>query len=307
MKFLKERVGFEDKVEDMIEEISSDDSCLTFKKDRLLWLLKDGLIINFFEPEDRVFIHYSKKKNHDIEFWKEMSQKFKLDKTASCIHLVVKAAFGKSLKRVEIDVPNINLNLNYGFDFENKAIEIESLLSKKNDKGLLLFYGPAGTGKTTFLKYLTSKIDKKFIYVPQNIMFELIGPTLLSFMLDNRNSILVIEDAEKILLDREKGGNGVVSSLLNLTDGFLSECLHVQIICTFNTSLKNIDRALLRKGRLRFSHKFDLLSAKEASALSNHLGQQRSIRKPTSLSDVYNSENDKFQMIDERPTVGFHN
>ena len=54
----------------------------------------------------------------------------------------------------------------------------------------------------------------------------------------------MIEDAENILIDREAGGSSAVSALLNLTDGLLSDCLNIQIICTFNTDLSKLDRAL---------------------------------------------------------------
>lgn len=74
--------------------------------------------------------------------------------------------------------------------------------------------------------------------------------TRTPFFLENRNFVMVIEDAEELITSREEVRNSNLSMLLNLTDGLLGKSLGIQIIATFNTDVKNIDKALLRKGRL---------------------------------------------------------
>ena len=49
-------------------------------------------------------------------------------------------------------------------------------------------------------------------------------PGLISILFDNPNSIFVIEDAENIIVDREREGHSPVSALLNISDGLLSDC-----------------------------------------------------------------------------------
>ena len=67
----------------------------------------------------------------------------------------------------------------------------------------------------------------------------------------HKNSVLVIEDAERVISDRQGHGSSAgVSNILNLTDGILGDCLNIQIIATFNMARERIDSALLRKGRL---------------------------------------------------------
>jgi hypothetical protein len=48
--------------------------------------------------------------------------------------------------------------------------------------------------------------------------------------------------------------------------------LNLQIICTFNTDLTNVDEALLRKGRLIAKYEFKALAEQKSQALSNDLG-----------------------------------
>jgi len=79
---------------------------------------------------------------------------------------------------------------------------------------------------------------------------------LISILLENPNSIFVIEDAENIIVDREKDRHCPVSALLNISDGLLSDCLNIQVICSFNTDISKVDGAIMRKGRLIAKYEF---------------------------------------------------
>ena len=63
------------------------------------------------------------------------------------------------------------------------------------------------------------------------------NPEFIDLLIDNPNAVLIIEDAENIIMDRKINNNSSVSNLLNISDGLLSDCLNVQIICTFNSAL----------------------------------------------------------------------
>jgi hypothetical protein len=118
-------------------------------------------------------------------------------------------------------------------------------------------------------------------------------PGFLPFLMQHPNSILIIEDAESIIRDRQQENflpNQAVANLLNLSDGLLGDAMHQQIICTFNCDVKGIDPALLRDGRLVIEHKFDKLSAENARRLCIELGVPGSgvdIHEPTSLAEIY--------------------
>ena len=109
-----------------------------------------------------------------------------------------------------------------------------------------------------------------------------------------------MEDCEKALTSRDKVYNPVMSTLLNLTDGIIADVLGIKLICTFNTNLNNIDKALLRKGRLSLKYEFKKLNAEKASKL---LG--RNITNEMSLADIYydKEENDFSKKIERK--IGF--
>lgn len=96
----------------------------------------------------------------------------------------------------------------------------------------------------------------------------MLHPDFISFLLKHQNAILIIEDAEKVLMSREQmNENSVVSTILQLTDGLFSDYLNIKIICTFNTSLDKIDKALLRKGRMIAYYEFKALIPEKANEI----------------------------------------
>jgi hypothetical protein len=130
-------------------------------------------------------------------------------------------------------------------------------------------------------------------------------PGLMNVLIDNPNSVFVIEDAENIIIDRNRSGSSSVSALLNLADGLLSDCLNVQIICSFNTDLSRVDSALTRKGRLIAKYEFTELDIPKAQALSRKLGFSSIIASPMTLAAVYNQNETEFAAATNRKSMGF--
>jgi len=91
-------------------------------------------------------------------------------------------------------------------------------------------------------------------------------------------------------MDRKMNSNSSVSNLLNISDGLLSDCLNVQIICTFNSALHLVDSALLRKGRLIAMYEFDKLEVEKAQRLSDHLGHSKKITQPMTIAEIVNPD-----------------
>lgn len=54
--------------------------------------------------------------------------------------------------------------------------------------------------------------------------------------------------------------SSAVSSLLNLSDGILSDILKTSVIVTYNCPKQDVDDALKRKGRLQMDYEFSALS-----------------------------------------------
>ncbi len=216
------------------------------------------------------------------------------------------------IKDVSLDMSvSLDVGMNYGESFLKKH---EALLEKITTRstGLYLLHGIPGSGKTTYLKYLSqvsSKKEngKKFIFVPNNQIESLTNPSILPILLRNSNSVLILEDAERAIISREEGGDSsIVSTLLNFSDGILGSMLNVSLIVTFNTAKDRIDSALKRKGRLVFEHYFDKLSVADSLRLAKHLNKKGAITEPMSLADIYNLEDENYS-VSEAPkrVIGF--
>jgi hypothetical protein len=221
------------------------------------------------------------------------------------IRLIAHGSMGLETFTMSISKPKLSLKDNYNDDFMPVHDIIIKRLSQRNDKGLILLHGKPGTGKTSYIRYLIQKTHKNVIFLPPNMATAITDAGLMPVLLGNPNSIFVIEDAEQILIDRTKHGNSAVSALLNLADGLLSDCLSIQIICSFNTDLSHLDNALLRKGRLIAKYEFAELSIEKAQALSNKLGFSSVIREPMTLSAIYNQDDSDFQNSKSRTAIGF--
>jgi hypothetical protein len=115
----------------------------------------------------------------------------------------------------EVSVPeSYDIKKSYNDDFLKVHDIIVNNLNK-NESGLYLFHGDPGTGKTTYIKHLSSLVDRDIIYVPTAFVESLSDPSFLPALLHKKHSILVIEDAEKALLARDPSdSSSVVSAIL---------------------------------------------------------------------------------------------
>jgi hypothetical protein len=86
----------------------------------------------------------------------------------------------------------------------------------------------------------------------------------------------------------------------------LSDCLNIQIICSFNTDLARVDNALMRKGRLIAKYEFSELDVPKAQALSDKLGFSSIIASPMTLAAVYNQHETEFAATITRRSIGFN-
>lgn len=199
---------------------------------------------------------------------------------------------------VDDDFEIRDLDINYGYGFQKFHDELMGRFTKST-KGLVLFHGEPGTGKTYYIRHLLRKMvasRKKVIYMPPNMVDHLVEPGFMTFLTNSvRNwsargnfCVLLIEDAEPLLAKRQEGVRiQGVTNLLNLSDGLLNDMLNLQIICTFNVDLKKLDSALLRPGRLIARKEFKPLSVLDANLLAQRLGIKHHFTEPATLSEVY--------------------
>ena len=133
------------------------------------------------------------------------------------------------------------------------------------------------------------------MFLPPTVAADLMDPGFIELLIDNPNTVVIIEDAENIIMDRRSSNSSSVSNLLNISDGLLADFLNVQLICTFNSPLTMIDSALLRKGRLIARYEFGKLSIAKAQRLSNHLKLDTTITRPMTLAEVTNQHEQNFE------------
>lgn len=274
--------------------------------DDIFYHLYDDLIVDFDTQNSKVRFLFKDTDINKIDAIIHGIKKFKeRKKNIPEISLLISTNHGIKTKVMKVTKPKLSIDDNYNGDFMEIHQTILKRLSKKNDKGLVLLHGKSGTGKTSYIRYLISSVKKNVIFLPPNMATAITNPDLISILIDNPNSIFVLEDAENIVVDREKDGRSPVSALLNISDGLLSDCLNVQIICSFNTDISKIDSALMRKGRLIAKYEFKELEVNKAQLLSKKLGFDSIIEAPTTLTGIYNQEEVDFQQIKRRNTVGF--
>lgn len=215
------------------------------------------------------------------------------------VEMIVQTAQGLTTQRVRFEFEYGNdLDLHYGEGFSQFH---EKLIERVNsrDKGIVMFHGPPGNGKTHYIRRLLPDLNKggkRVILIPKHILESLESPNFNLFMLQHfvgQKIVFIMEDAESIISKRSADGGGrsqLVSTLLNITDGILNDIFSIQVILTFNTALTSIDEALQRKGRLIAKYEFKSIGRKQAEKLAEHLsvslGQQAN-KEEFSLAEIY--------------------
>ena len=275
-----------------------------YQFDKTVIILTNNCIVEF--DDDYCEIMHDGKQEQFVATVTELLIRFKEKQRRQPleINLVVQNRSRLDLKAMEIKRTKLDLDLFYNDDFKETEALIRKRLSQKNDKGIVLLHGLPGTGKTTYLRYLIGKIKKRVLFLSPSVAGNLMNPDFIELLIDNPNTVLIIEDAENIIMDRRHNAGSAVSNLLNISDGLLADFLNVQLICTFNSSLAAVDGALMRKGRLIASYEFGKLAIEEAGRLSSFMGYNVNITRPMTIAEIANP-NEKTPEHSQQQAIGF--
>ena len=273
-------------------------------KNDFIYVLQEEIILNKTNEEVVIYFHqeHAALLKDIFSFTKDLKSK---EEHKAHINLIISQPHGLNNKRIDFVKPVLDLDRSYNDDFISFHDKILKILQEKNKSGLHLLYGRPGTGKSTYIRYLCGLIKKELVFLPGQMAQNLDNIAMTKYLMSNPNTILIIEDAEELIVSREKQRNSNLAMILNITDGILGESLGIQIIATFNTDVQNIDPALKRKGRLKSAYEFKALSPEKANQLLLEQNMDYSTDKNMTLAEIYNISEEEQYENPVRKTVGF--
>ncbi len=321
--FYRIRKGYFVEISSHFEEASKFDA-ITLKK--LNTLGRDNLVLTgcatFYFPHETSPLYVAELEEKLHEMVKE--HQVKKNTEAPCIGMICKEQnFYVKDFYITKEYNLINSNLHYGAGFEEfhgKLLE----RFKSDSKGLVLLHGEPGTGKTYYIRNLIRdliSLGKQVIYFPPNMVGHLVSPEIMTFLSntvidmaeEGKSCVLLLEDAEPLLVSRAEGRSDGITNLLNITDGLLNDMLSIQVIATFNTEMKNIDSALLRPERLIARKEFKKLKKEDAQVLVDSLGIDFTCSDAMTLAEIYSERKQRDILIheydssSEKKRIGFGN
>ena len=187
----------------------------------------------------------------------------------------------------KIQPTKINIDENYNDDIKPVLEDVKKFLNERKS-GLILLRGIVGTGKTNLIRHLVTTFPKNYILVTNTLASHLSSPEFISFMLDHKNSVFILEDCEQILMAREQNISSAIANILNMSDGLMSDIFNVKFICTFNADIDKIDDAILRKGRCFANYEFKPLCKEKTKALLEKQNIHIDDPQPMTLAEIYN-------------------
>lgn len=168
---------------------------------------------------------------------------------------------------------------NYPEDTRQELTELVKYSPGGGPSGrLILFHGPAGTGKTHAIRALVAEweswCDAELVVDPENALHDyrylqrllaLKRPRIRQTQ--RRWRLVVAEDADRFIRSDERAaGNEALDRLLNATDGILGQRSRTIFLLTTNVELSTINAALSRPGRCLSAIAFEPFKPGEARA-----------------------------------------
>ena len=207
---------------------------------------------------------------------------------------------GLSLNGLEIEpisLHNIDLdNVDNYYNTETfRRVEKAVKQIKKADKGLTVFYGERGSGKTSIINYISSKLDRIVIFIPNNMIDHTINnPEFRKFIKKYDKPVLVLDDCEIAFTENYGRSNMFTSNLLQMVDGFLSDSINCNIVTIFNIDdEEEIDPSLLECNNLIDVIEFEMLSDEESNLLAKHIQSNKKYKNKTKLIDIIKKRSNK--------------
>ena len=317
--------------EDELEYIQYITHNIDTKEDTLgfcIVLLKQNLFARFEKQVNESYILYGHDDVNNLMDLVNTLNDFYVapDEEKGNIWKIAQTSSGFCLQKGKIkEVKNFSIERQYNDDFPHEDEKIKKFIEDKNKSGLVILHGEKGTGKTTYIRNLiNNNPSRKFVYVTPDLVTLLGQPAFTSFLNTLSDHIIILEDCENVIRDRKNTGmTSGVSTLLNMSDGLLADDLGIKFICTFNADVRDIDSALMRKGRLVSKYEFRPLTVEKTNALLEFVFTEKAkeentivdengetfvepvvteteipkVNKGLTLADIYNFTEDSYEVV----------
>lgn len=275
------------------------DTCYIIRDDKLPIIVGEKFIV-FYEwfDDDMYVLQDTPNLRDDI---KACIVDDKSNKDVRIVSYITHDNMGFNKTKIQVSNQETDIAKLYNDDLPDKEI-FEFLNS--NQSGLLLLHGECGTGKSSYIRNMMYRLKNHEFMVLDNSVFGYItDASFIKLLMNNKNSVIILEDCEEMLADRV-AGNGRIAALLNLSDGILGDSFKFKFICTFNTNVSQIDQALLRKGRMKMKYEFKKLCAEKTYALGQEIGKNIPKGESYTLADIFNYGVDNGNKNNKKP-IGF--
>lgn len=172
----------------------------------------------------------------------------------------------KKKKKDEIKLPQI-----YGLEYINAGLNLQNLTKgiQANPNARICIYGPAGTGKSAFAKFLAKKLDKKLIIKKgSDLLNAYVGGTEQNIAMafkeaKKQKAVLVFDEVDTFLQDRSVAQR---SWEISQTNEMLTQMENFDGIFIATTNfMGSLDEACIRRFDMKI--KFDFMVSKMALAL----------------------------------------
>jgi len=190
---------------------------------------------------------------------------------------------------------------------------VEDLAAPNPCGRLSILTGLPGTGKTYFLEgIIAAQPNCRYILLPPAVITAVAAPDLLTVLLPDEDdvtsrsktsrkripTVLIVEDADQCLVSRQLDNLPAISAILNLADGIQGRALDIRLLTTSNAKKQDIDKALLRDGRLCRAYDFKHLPTAQAQRVyDRELGDVKPVNRREftygmTLAEVYRAAKD---------------
>jgi ATPase family associated with various cellular activities (AAA) len=232
-----------------------------------------------------------------IEMMKNIETNFVSKSKKDLVFSIVKSSLGLDIKNMGNGSSPL-VKDNYNPEVIDDLDSVIECFKKASPTGrICILNGEPGTGKTHLVRSMLSAIDNVYLIVPSNLISALDSPEFLPLLLrvkDNHEKpiILIIEDGDACLVPRKSDNISTITSLLNLSDGILGSIIDIKMIITTNASIKDMDQAIMRPGRLCKNIDVNALSYERANARYRQLMENPEAsleyKKYYTLAELYN-------------------